>query len=422
MMSSSDDPRAPLVPPWAAHSERWLAAIVDSSDDAIVSKTLDGAIRSWNAGAERIFGYRAEEIVGRSILTLIPPELHDEERVIVERLSRRERIEHYETVRLRKGGARVQVSLSVSPICDGANRVLGAAKIARDVTESNRLRDAERELTLQLQEQAVELEQQIEEAQSLQEELEQTNEELLRAAESARDAQEEAERANEAKSRFLAMMSHELRTPLNAIAGYVDLLDLGVRGALSADQLADLQRIRVNQRTLLRLIDDVLDFAKLESGHFRFHLQPFPVDELLRTPEAYVEPLLRQKGLAYNFEPCGAGAVVYADRDKVEQIMLNLLSNALKFTGRGRIDVRCRRLPGALAIEVADTGQGVQAELLEAMFEPFVQADQDFSRRAGGTGLGLAISRELARGMRGDVVARSELGKGSTFTLVLPQA
>jgi PAS domain S-box-containing protein len=421
MLNVSDDSLVPPAP-WAAHPERWLAAVVQSSDDAIVSKTLDGVIRSWNAGAQRIFGYTPQEIIGRSVLTLIPPELQAEEQDIVAHLVRKERVEHFETVRLRKDGTRVEVSLSVSPILDDADHVLGAAKIARDITEANRLRRAEHELAMQLQEQAIELEQQIDEAQSLQEELEQTNEELQQAVDSGTAAREEAERASRVKSQFLATMSHELRTPLNAIGGYVDLLDLGLRGPLTDDQRSDLERIRINQRTLLRLIEDVLDFAKLESGLFRFQLGALPLDELLCTLEAFVAPLLRKKGLAYQFEPCGTDLVAHADRDKVEQIMLNLLSNALKFTDDGQIRVRCRPLGESVAIEVTDTGRGIPAELHEAIFEPFVQAEQQFSRAVTGTGLGLAISRELARGMGGDVVVQSQPGDGATFTLILPRA
>ena len=420
MLNTPDDSRVPVTL-WA-HSAQWLAAIVHSSDDAIVSKTLDGVIRSWNVGAQRIFGYAPDEIIGRSVLTLIPPELHQQEKEIVSHLVRRERVEHFETVRVRKDGTRVAVSLSVSPICDEAQTVLGAAKIARDITEAKRLRQAEHELTMQLQEQAMELEQQVEESQVLQKELEHANEDLLEAVRCARTAHEEAERASRAKSQFLATMSHELRTPLNAIGGYVDLLDLGLRGPLTGDQRADLERIKINQRTLLRLIEDVLDFAKLESGRFHFQMAELPVDDLLRTLEAFVAPLLRKKGLAYQFEGCGDGVMVHADRNKVEQIMINLLSNALKFTEEGFIHVRCVAHAETLAIDVTDTGRGVPPELQEAIFEPFVQGDQLFTRTATGTGLGLSISRELARGMGGDVVLRSTPGKGSTFTLVLARA
>ena len=417
-MSSTSNEKLSL---WDDNPTAWLAAIVESSDDAIIGKTLDSTIRSWNAGAERIFGYTASEIIGRSVLVLMPPELHDEEPMIVDRLARGERIEHFETVRVRKDGQHIEVSLSVSPIRDTEGNVVGAAKIARDITEAKRLRKAEMELGAQLQEQAVELEQQIEEGQSLQEELEQTNEELHRALERSHIDQEAAEVANRAKGHFLATMSHELRTPLNAIAGYVDLLDLELRGPLTEQQRADLDRIRHNQRTLLRLIDNVLDFAKLESGHQEFRLESIAIDDLLRTLETFIAPAIVKKHIAYRFEPCGPDVVARADRDKVEQIMLNLLSNAVKFTSNGEIVVRCR-CADRVEIDVADTGRGIDPDMLDTIFEPFVQVEQQLTRTAEGTGLGLAISRALARGMGGDVVATSEPPNGSTFTLVLPKA
>ena len=422
MPSSPDSETSPLPPLWTMDPAAWLAAIVDSSDDAIIGKTLDSVIRSWNSAATRIFGYQPQEIIGKPVTILMPPELQYEEAEIVARLSRGDRIDHFQTVRVRKDGARIDVSISVSPIRDSTGRIIGAAKIARDITESNRLREAERELSEQLQEQALELEQQVEEAQSLQEELEQTNDELHHAVDNARDAQAAAESANRAKSVFLATMSHELRTPLNAIAGYVDLLRLGLRGPLTPEQQSDLDRIQRNQETLLRLIEDVLDFAKLESGRLEYRITELPIDELLRTLETFIAPTLAKKGIAYTFTPCGPELVARADRDKAEQIMLNLLSNAAKFTDAGRIDVRCASRDDHIKIDVTDTGRGIAPALLETIFEPFVQGEQELTRTAEGTGLGLSISRQLARGMAGDVLATSEPGRGSTFTLLLPKA
>ncbi|HEX6597790.1 MAG TPA: PAS domain S-box protein [Gemmatimonadaceae bacterium] len=422
--------------------EAWLAAIVDSSDDAIIGKTLDTIIRSWNAGATRIFGYEAHEIVGKSVYTLIPPERHDEEPAIIGRLSRGERVDHFETVRVRKDGSHVEVSLSVSPIRDKEGRIIGAAKIARDITDAKRLQRAERELTEQLQELASELEQQVEEAQTLQEELEQTNEELMRALTDAEESREqalsareqaiesrrqaeraraEAEKANAAKSEFLAMMSHELRTPLNAIAGYVDLLEMEIRGSLNPEQRQDLVRIKKSQRTLLRLIEDVLNFAKLESGRLEFRYEPVDMNEFLASLEQFVAPRLGQKHLGYRLEPCRADAVIPIDRDKVEQIMLNLLSNAVKFTDHGEIVLRCDVERARVRIHVCDTGRGIRADLRETIFEPFVQGDPSLTRTAEGTGLGLSISRQLARAMGGDITIESEVGHGSVFTLVLPR-
>ncbi len=407
--------------------QAWLAAIVDSSDDAIIGKTLDSIIRSWNTGATRIFDYQPSEIIGHSVLTLIPPDLRHEEDAIVSRLSRGERVDHYETVRMRRDGSRIDVSLSVSPIRDSSGSVIGAAKVARDITESKRLLRAERELTEQLQELAAELEQQLEEGQSLQEELEQTNDELVRSlndAEEARQhldiARQQAEEANAAKSQFLATMSHELRTPLNAIAGYVDLLDLGLRGPLTTEQRHDLTRIKRSQQSLLRLIDNVLNFAKLESGRIDYQYEDVTIDEFLGTLESFVAPRLGEKRLTYSLDSC-PGEVVSIDRSKVEQILLNLLSNAVKFTDNGRIDVRCEIDHENVRFAVRDTGRGIRQELLDTIFEPFVQGDRSLTRTAEGTGLGLSISRQLARAMEGDIRVQSAPGKGSTFTLVLPR-
>jgi PAS domain S-box-containing protein len=401
--------------------DRWLAAIVESSDDAIIGKTLDSVIRSWNAGATRVFGYEAVEIIGHSVLELMPPELQYQEKDIIARLGRGERIDHFETVRLRRDGSRIEVSLSVSPIRDESGRIIGAAKLARDITEAKRLQRIERELSEQLAATASELEAQVEEAQALQEELEQTNEVLERALEDAVAARRQAEEANAAKSQFLAKMSHELRTPLNAIAGYVDLLQLGVRGALNGEQLQDLDRIKRGQRTLLRLIEDLLNFAKLEAGQLEFHYQDLRIDDVLAAAETFIAPLLSQKGLAYRFEPCGSDVVVSVDADKVEQIILNLLSNAVKFTGEGGIALVCTTSATEVRVDVRDSGRGIRAELLERVFEPFVQEERSFKNAPEGTGLGLSISRELARAMGGDITVASTVGTGSVFTLVLPR-
>ena len=413
-------PKSPSNP-FAQNAEAWLAAIVESSEDAIVGKTLDSVIRSWNAGAARIFGYRAEEIIGCSVLTLIPPELQHEEPEIVARLLRGERIEPYETTRLRNDGSRVEVSISVSPIRDESGTIIGAAKIARDITEAKRLQRAEREFTEQLQNFAMELEQQVEESQSLQEELEETNEQLAKAVEEAERARRQAETANAAKSAFLATMSHELRTPLNAIAGYLDILSLEIRGPLTSAQRDDLARIKRSEETLLRLIDDVLSFAKLESGRLEYQYEQVRVGELLASLEAFIAPRLSKKNLEYQVEPCGPDLTMWVDRTKVEQILLNLLSNAVKFTETGRIKVACDTVDRRVRIRVEDTGRGIEPGLLDSIFEPFVQVDRSLTRTVEGTGLGLAISRQLARDMGGDITVQSNSGTGSVFTLVLPR-
>jgi signal transduction histidine kinase len=216
-------------------------------------------------------------------------------------------------------------------------------------------------------------------------------------------------------------MSHELRTPLNAIAGYVDLLDLEVRGTLSVEQKQDLHRIKHSERSLLRLIDDVLDFAKIESGRMQYEFEDVRLDEFLGTLESFLTPKLGQKELTYSLDGCGNGTVVQIDRARVEQILLNLLSNAVKFTDLGSIQLICNVDDDLIRFQVRDTGCGIHPELLDSIFEPFVQGEKPLTRTMQGTGLGLAISRQLGRAMGGDVIVESTLGQGSTFTLVLPR-
>jgi signal transduction histidine kinase len=255
----------------------------------------------------------------------------------------------------------------------------------------------------------------------LQEELEQTNEALARALEEAESARHEAENANSAKSQFLTIMSHELRTPLNAISGYIDLLDMGLRGPLTREQRHDLLRIKRNEETLLRLVEDILSFAKLESGRFEYRFEDVALNGLAASLETFIAPRLEQKSLRYWFEPCEPDVTIPLDRAKVEQIMLNLLSNAVKFTDAGTVGVRCTADSANVRIRVEDTGRGISPELLDTIFEPFVQGDRSLTRTAEGTGLGLSISRQLARAMGGDIIVESASGAGSTFTLVLPR-
>jgi signal transduction histidine kinase len=217
-------------------------------------------------------------------------------------------------------------------------------------------------------------------------------------------------------------MSHELRTPLNAIAGYVDLLELGIRGPVTADQRQDLARIKRSQKTLLRLVEDVLNFAKIEAGRLEYHYEDVRVGELLDGLETFIAPKLGQKGLSYSLDPCELDAVITIDRTKVEQILLNLLSNAIKFTDTGSVHLSCHCDDALVRFHVRDTGRGIPAEDLDTIFEPFVQGETTLAKRMEGTGLGLSISRKLARDMGGDVFVESTIGEGSTFTVVLPRA
>jgi len=249
-------------------------------------------------------------------------------------------------------------------------------------------------------------------------ELLQRTELALRDAESAR---REAESANRSKSEFLAVMSHELRTPLNAIGGFTELLTLGIRGPVTKEQLADLEKIRRSQVTLLGLINDLLSFAKLESGSVQFEVSDIVADDALTAASEFVEVQLRTKGVRFVHIRCDRDVVLRGDPEKVQQILLNLLSNAMKFTDRGgSVTVSCEREGSVVRIRVSDTGPGIPPEKLEKIFDPFVQVDQRFTREHRGVGLGLAISRELAVGMNGSLDASSVVGQGTTLTLTLP--
>jgi signal transduction histidine kinase len=240
----------------------------------------------------------------------------------------------------------------------------------------------------------------------------------------AEAARAEAEAANRAKSQFLSTMSHELRTPLNAIAGYAELLALGIHGPVTDAQCTALGRIRASQRHLLGLVNEVLDYARIEAGAVHYEVRDVPVAEVIGAVEPLVAPQLAAKGLDFaHHDRGGALPAVRADAEKLRQVLLNLLSNAIKFTEPGgRVAVACAADGERVAVRVVDSGIGIAADQLDRIFEPFVQVDSKLTRTHEGTGLGLAISRDLARGMGGDITVESAVGQGSTFVLTLPSA
>jgi signal transduction histidine kinase len=293
-------------------------------------------------------------------------------------------------------------------------------RIARELEQANdQLHDQQAELEAQndaLLDQSAELEAQGEELRT-------QNERLTDLAAQLEARTHAAEDANRTKASFLAAMSHDLRTPLTAIIGYVDLLSMGIRGEVTAEQARDLERIRSGARRLLALINDILNFARLEAGKVKIALEPVRVDAALRDLESSFLPQLKARALRYRYKGPAPDLMVRADPDRLEQIVLNLVTNAIKFTapnGEIAIDVEAA---DDVRVHVRDTGVGIPRDQLSRVFEPFVQVDP---RRTGGgekgVGLGLAISRELARAMGGDLTAESEPGVGSCFTLRLGRA
>jgi PAS domain S-box-containing protein len=369
----------------AEQARSRLAAIVDSSDDAIIAKDLDGIISDWNSSAERIFGYRSEEVVGRPIHLLLPKERYAEEEQILATLRRGERIEHFETVRVRKDGARIQVSISVSPIRDASGRVVGAAKIARDVT-SRKAMEAEREQLL-AQEQ---------------------------------ESRAEAERANRAKDAFLATLSHELRTPLSPIFVWVQLLrEANLDEEKTEQALATIER---SARSQAQLIDDLLDVSRIVAGKLRLNAQAVELAPVVRAAVDVVRPASEAKHISIQMILDTETGRVVGDADRLQQVVWNLVSNAVKFTPKGgRVQVILERVNSHVEIAVSDTGQGIPSRFLPHVFERFQQGASGPDREHGGLGLGLAIVRHIVELHGGTVFVESPgVDQGSTFTVKLP--
>jgi PAS domain S-box-containing protein len=369
----------------AEESKLRLAAIVASSNDAIIAKTLEGIITNWNDGAQRMFGYSEDEVIGKSVTILIPPDRHDEEPAIIERLKRGERVDHYETVRVRKDGQKIDISLTISPIRNSLGQIIGASKIARDITEHKRLQEE--------------------------------RERLLEREQSAR---EQAEMANRVKDEFVATVSHELRTPLNAILGWSSML-LG--GKLKGDDVRrGLETIERNARLQAQLIEDILDVSRSISGKLRLDIKPVELISVIRAAVDAVRPAAEAKAIQLQLLLDPAADHVQADATRMQQIIWNLLANAIKFTPTGGfVQLKLDRVESRAQVTVTDTGEGISPEFLPYIFNRFQQGDGTTTRRHGGLGLGLAIARHLVEMHGGTIEAASEgLDKGATFTVSIP--
>jgi PAS domain S-box-containing protein len=356
----------------AEHARAWLAAIVESSEDAIVSKTLAGLVTSWNPGAARLFGYEAEEIMGQPITTIIPPELHYEELEVLARLRRGEQLKHFETVRLAKDGRRIDVSLTVSPIRDETGEIVGASKIARDISEH---KQAER---------------------------------LLREADRRKDE-------------FLATLAHELRGPLAPLRNVADMLCRIEQ--VKPELQAACEIIDRQLRVMTHLVDELLDVSRISAGRVDLQYEHVDLGRLLENIGNSLKPTFEAAHQALTLTVPTEPLYVYGDRTRLIQVFSNILNNANKYTpSRGRIAVEVRREQSGALVSVKDTGIGIPPAMLDQVFELFAQVDPSFHRTQGGLGIGLTVAKRLIEIHGGHIEARSEgEGQGSEFIVRLPE-
>ena len=369
----------------AQQARALLAGIVDSSEDAIVSKSLEGIITSWNHAAERMFGWTSEEAVGKSITMIIPPEMRDEETMILSRLRQGQRIEHFETIRCAKDGRRLNISLSISPVRNQDGQIIGASKIARDITERVRIEEEKASLLA-----------------------------------SERAARERAEAASRAKDEFVAMISHEIRSPLNAILGWSQMLRQGTLDKTATTNA--LESIERNARAQAQLVSDLLDISRVITGKLRINARPVDITNSLESALESIRPAAEAKQIRIEVERERFATVVTGDADRLQQVFWNLLSNAVKFTPRGgQVEVKVARADSQLEMTFSDTGAGISREFLPYIFDRFTQADTTSARSHAGLGLGLAIVRHIIELHGGTVSAESKgVGKGATFRITLP--
>jgi PAS domain S-box-containing protein len=355
----------------AEQSRALLAAIVEASDDAIVSKTLEGVIQSWNAAAERLFGYTAAEAVGQSITLIIPPERHEEERTILERLRRGERVDHFETVRVAKDGRRIDISLTVSPVRDQEGHVIGASKVARDITERKQLDAALRE-------------------------------------------------ADRRKDEFLALLAHELRAPLAPLRNGLQVLRLAGSEPATVSQVRAMMDRQLGN--MVRLIDDLLDVSRISQNKIELRRARVPlasvIDSAVETARPFIEKERHELSVSLPTEPL----FVDADLTRLAQVFANLLTNSAKYTRPGgHIWLTAERQGQSAVVTVRDDGIGIPPDALPRLFDMFSQVDRSIDRMSDGLGIGLALVKGLLEMHGGRVSADSRgPGNGSTFTVELP--
>ena len=362
-----------------------LAAIVEYSGEAIATKNVDGIIQTWNRSAEQLFGYSADEIIGKPVTILIPANRLSEEDEILSRLRRGVPAERVETIRLKKDGTPIPVSLTVSPIKDPDGEVIGASKLIQDITTRQRI--------------------------------EQQRQQLLAREQSLRT---QAEAAGRMRDEFLATVSHELRTPLNAILGWATMLNND--NTDSAVARRGIESIERNAKAQAQLIEDLLDVSRIISGKVCLDVKPVMVTPIIHSALDAVRPAAEAKSIQLDVTIDPAAEHLRVDSARLQQVIWNLLSNSIKFTpANGKVTVRVKRVASKTEIAVSDTGEGINPEFLPYVFDRFQQADSSVTRKHGGLGLGLSITRHLVEMHGGTIEANSGgKGRGATFIVRLP--
>lgn len=373
--------------PSVEEARGWLAAIVEYSDDAIISKGLNGTITAWNRGAERMFGYSAVEAVGKPMLMLFPPERGNEESDILARIGRGESVEHFETVRIRKDGTRIDISATISPIRDSAGTIVGASKIARDITERKKDDQEIRKLNEQLEERVVQ-----------------------------RTAQLAA--ANQELEAFTYSVSHDLRAPLRHIGGFAKILSEDFGPGLSPEAQAHLQRIEDGARRMGLLVDELLNLAQV--GRHALELQATELNSIIDEVVPSLQPEVNGRAVTWNIADLPPAQ---CDPVLIKQVFQNLIANALKFTRtreKAVIEIGCPEKNGPLVIFVRDNGVGFNMKYSNKLFGVFQRLHR--TEEFEGTGIGLAKVHRIIQKHGGRIWAEAELDKGATFSFTLAAA
>ncbi|MFL5552144.1 MAG: ATP-binding protein [Gemmatimonadaceae bacterium] len=372
-------------------------------DPYLVTDNL-GAIEEANAVAAEMLGVHSKLLQGKLFVTFIEPHARPEFRAHLAGLARTRRIDKWNLEIKVRDGRVIPVEATVSALAARQEGEASLCWLLRDMSARRQTEESMQALN-----------------RSLNARVAQRTRELEMALHGEQVARKEAEAANRIKSELFARLSHEFRTPLHAVSGYLEILQQNIHGRLNPEQQRDVERIHQAQEHLMTLVNMILDFAKLEGGLIELAMAEIPIEETLVGAEALVEPQFAKKGVTYVHQAGDRSLSAFADREKVQQIVVNLLANAMKFTAPGgAVNLDWRVEEETLLVRVRDTGPGIPDDKIEEIFEPFVQLRTTGLPPTGGTGLGLAISRDLARAMGGDVKATSTLGVGSVFTLSLP--